>query len=366
MGQLKTKKKIWVVAAGTGGHIFPGLFLVEELKKINKNIDAVFWGDPQRLEGSLVPKAGYELRSVKAPRWIGQSSLKKIWALFVLFFGFLKLLFTTLNSKVDFAIMVGGYNSIPVGLVCFFRRIPVFLIEPNAQAGLANRLLSKWAKLAFVVPGSNAFQSFKCESVEAFALRPSLEQHSPKNIAKKVLLLGGSQGALTLCKALLSVVEKNTQDFANLDFLIQCGHKNIAKIKKMTLNPNVQIMDFVDDMASLLKQVDFVIARSGASTVRELSYCALPVLYVPYPFAAENHQKKNIAELLNNKAALCVEESEAAFEELLELKLKEYLVGDKAFERRKRMNSKLLQTSKPLNTQMIAAKIFDTLSPEAP
>jgi UDP-N-acetylglucosamine--N-acetylmuramyl-(pentapeptide) pyrophosphoryl-undecaprenol N-acetylglucosamine transferase len=156
------KRTLWFVAAGTGGHIFPGLRIAEYLESVDPQFEFLFFGSQRRLESEIVPKHGRKIYFLKASPWKGKGIVSRVMALVDLTVGFFQALWQSFKMSPDALVSVGGYVSLPVALAMVLRRKKIFLIEPNIRAGISNRLISRFANIAYTTPGSDAEKVFHC------------------------------------------------------------------------------------------------------------------------------------------------------------------------------------------------------------
>ena len=161
------EKKIWIVAAGTGGHIFPGLAIAKKMQEIAPQTRITFIGTKDRLEEKIVPKHGFEIKFLTAKQWKGKGVLARLSSLMALIKSTYLVWKMIPKEKPTALISVGGYVSMPVGIACWLRSKPIFLLEPNIRAGIANCVLSRFARRAFTVMGSDALKKFHCPTEES-------------------------------------------------------------------------------------------------------------------------------------------------------------------------------------------------------
>jgi len=312
--------KIWIVAAGTGGHIFPGVFLAREIQKQAPSSEILFFGNKDRMEAQLIPHWGFQIAFLQSSPFKGLGALAKMVALFNVVRGFFQVVSYHFKGRPQAIISAGGFVSVPVILAGFLFRVPIFLLEPNIRAGFSNRVLSRLARLCFSVPGSDAPQKMACEVKDwGIPLREGLPRHVVGS-SRKVLILGGSQGAKTLCDWMCQIwSQPEILKLADL-WQLQCGKSHLEGVKRKLeplgiLGTKVTVHDFIEDVPRALGWADFVIARAGALSIAELAVVGVPTLFVPFPFAADNHQQVNAEMLVNAGAArLALERGKTPFE----------------------------------------------------
>jgi UDP-N-acetylglucosamine--N-acetylmuramyl-(pentapeptide) pyrophosphoryl-undecaprenol N-acetylglucosamine transferase len=306
---------ILVMAGGTGGHIFPGIAVAEELVK--KGWKVHWLGTAERMEAEIVPKNGYPISFIniagirnkgwqtwlKTPFKILQSVMQSIQVL--------------KEVKPDVVLGMGGYASAPGGVAAWLLRIPLVLHEQNAVAGMTNRFLSRIAtKTLSAFPG--AFSDRVTPNVVGNPLRSdiiSIENVMPEQPAtsKKVLVVGGSLGA----KILNDVVPQAMKQIKvqSIDVWHQTGGGNeqavLTSYQDFGLpEEKVKVTEFIDDMASAYQWADVVVCRAGALTVSELAMAAKPAIFVPLPHAVDDHQTKNAMYLVECGAAKLIAQKE--------------------------------------------------------
>lgn len=330
------KPTILVMAGGTGGHIFPGIAVADELKAQGWN---VHWlGTAKRMEAEIVPAHGYDISFINIAGLRGKDW--KTW---------LKLPFKVLQSvmqsmriirkvKPDVVLGMGGYASAPGGFAAWLLGKPLVLHEQNAVAGMSNRFLSNIAS-SVLAAFPNAFAKKKSVEVVGNPLRGdivALEQSIPEQPAtsKKVLVVGGSLGAKVLNETVPQAMKQIK--LQNINVWHQTGKGNeetvLASYQQYgLLGENVQVSEFIDDMSAAYQWADVVICRAGALTVSELAMAAKPAVFVPLPHAVDDHQTKNAEYLVSRGAAKLIPQSEFNGTTLGQM-LNSFFVSDKVIQ----------------------------------
>lgn len=357
---------IWIVAAGTGGHIFPGIAIAKEIKEKIPQAEITFFGTKDRLEEKLIPKNGFPITFLQAKQWKGKGWLDRLaslWSLVKSTFSVWKLI---PEKKPMALISVGGYVSMPLGIACWLRRVPLFLVEPNIRAGISNCVLSRLAVKAFTVKGSDALKKFYCPTLETG--NPVLGKFTANPIrkeAKNLLILGGSQGARVLCHVGLNAFSRLVNRGVQLNLILQSGEKNLEdalEVKKsLKLDAHCEVLPFIHDIANKLEWADIVVARAGAMTLTELSLTQIPSILVPFPHAADDHQRVNAALWAEAGAAILVDEKEKEFEKKLEDQIYLLAFAKNSYEHRKKMSQNLGAFARPDATQKIVSEILTHL-----
>jgi len=315
-------KRIIIAGGGTGGHIFPAIAIANALKKIDTTIDILFVGAKDKMEMEKVPQAGYAIRGLDIAGFNRSSLIKNILLPFKLVKSFLQVRTIVKNFRPDAIIGVGGYSSFPVLRLGQAKGIPTFIHESNSFAGKSNILLGKKATKVFVASGGME-KFFPTEKIEITGnpVRSNIAHSvvtrsegtrffSLDENKKTVFVVGGSLGAKSINEAISKHLDELLS--AGLQLIWQTGKPYAAQAKERVKGKNsVWVNDFITQMDCAYAAADMVIARSGAMTIAELCVVRKPVLFVPYPYAAEDHQTANARNLVNKNAALMVSDSEA-------------------------------------------------------
>lgn len=304
-----TKLKVAIMAGGTGGHIFPGLAVAKQLK--NKNTDVVWLGAVGGMEEALVKQHNIPIKllAIKGLRGKGLKGL--ITLPFKLFSAIRAAAKYFKQEKVDAVISMGGYVAGPGGLAAKFKRIPLLVHEQNSRFGMTNRYLSKWAKK--VLTGFNLNGLYGSQWI-GNPVRQEIEDCiKTKNQSHivNVLVIGGSLGANSLNTRLPELL-KPLLVSGSISVKHQCGKNNQEKTQKQYNNTaeNIEVHDFIHDMRAAYAWADFIIARAGALTIAEINAVGLPAIFVPYPYAVDDHQTSNAKNIVENNAGYIWQESQ--------------------------------------------------------
>ncbi|MCW3117741.1 MAG: UDP-N-acetylglucosamine--N-acetylmuramyl-(pentapeptide) pyrophosphoryl-undecaprenol [Chitinophagaceae bacterium] len=315
-------KKVIIAGGGTGGHIFPAIAIANALKKKDAGIEILFVGAKGKMEMEKVPQAGYRIEGLDIAGFNRSSLIKNIGLPFKLVKSFFQVRLIMNSFRPDAVIGVGGYSSFPVLRFAQAKGISTFIHESNSFAGKSNILLGKKATKIFVATGGmEKFFPVEKIMVTGNPVRESISQSvitrnegirffSLDENKKTVFVVGGSLGA----KSINEAVYNHLDEFlgSGLQLIWQTGKPYVAKAKeRIKGKQGIWANDFITKMEYAYAAADMVIARSGAMTVSELCVVKKPVLFVPYPFAAEDHQKVNAETLVNKNAALMVKDNEA-------------------------------------------------------
>jgi UDP-N-acetylglucosamine--N-acetylmuramyl-(pentapeptide) pyrophosphoryl-undecaprenol N-acetylglucosamine transferase len=311
-----------MAGGGTGGHIFPAVAIAHAIKAIVPDAEILFVGAKGKMEMEKVPQAGYKIEGLDIAGFNRSSLIKNIGLPWKMLKSFLQVRSIFKRFQPHAVIGVGGYSSFPVLRFAQSKGIPTFIHESNSFAGKSNMLLGKRATKIFVaIDGMERFfpankivisgnpvrsaiadnKTDRATAVKSFGLNPDL---------KTVLSIGGSLGAKSINEALAA----HLSDFSNqkLQLIWQTG-KPFAEQGKAAAAAykNVWVSDFIQQMDLAYAAADVVISRSGAMSVGELSVMAKPAVFVPYPFAAEDHQTVNASRLVEKDAAMLIKDADA-------------------------------------------------------
>lgn len=308
--------RMLVAGGGTGGHVFPGIALAEEVVTRHPDNDVVFVGTSRGLESRVVPQAGFPIELIDVSGLKGKG-------LGGLFAGLLKLpralwqSFLALRRwRPDVVVGVGGYASGPVVLAARLMGIPTAIQEQNAIAGLTNRILGTVVDEVFTAfpEAGRHFPRRKVHMLGNPIRRQLLDNYmrpvQKSDEALRLLVFGGSQGAHSLNMRVIEALPHLADLKGRLRITHQTGARDREYVEKgyraVGFDPDVR--DFITDMSAAYAETDLVVCRAGATTLAELTVCKKPSILVPFPEAADNHQVANARSLVDAGAAVAVEE----------------------------------------------------------
>lgn len=314
-------KKLIIAGGGTGGHIFPAIAIANALRRKDPLIEILFVGAKDRMEMEKVPQAGYKIEGLDIAGFNRSSLIKNVSLPFKLLKSFLQARRIMRQFKPDVVVGVGGYASFPMLRLAQQKRIPTVIQEQNSFAGKTNKILGrKAAKVCVASSGMEKF--FPAEKIvhtgnpvrESIAeMKVTRDQaigfFSLDHSRKTLLIVGGSLGARSINEA---IDEKLDELLAvGLQVIWQTGKPYAERAKKRTEGKKgVWVKEFIMQMEYAYAAADIVVSRAGAIAISELCVVGKPVVFVPYPFAAEDHQTENARSLVNQDAALMVKDSE--------------------------------------------------------
>lgn len=319
-------KKIIISGGGTGGHIFPAIAIADALKKLDPETEILFVGANGRMEMDKVPAAGYEIVGLDIAGFQRGSILKNLSLPFKIWRSVKKAKLIIEEFKPDAVVGVGGYASGPLLYAASTKNIPILIQEQNSYPGITNKWLAKKAKVICVAfDGMGKFfpkdriiktgnpirrasvdiEGKRAEAIEFFKLSPD---------KKTVLVTGGSLGAGTLNKCMLQETNKSNFVAYRIQLIWQTGKYYYAGIMDelpKRLHPNFHVVEFLTQMDLAYAAADVIISRAGAGTIAELCMVKKPVILVPSPNVAEDHQTKNALALVEKGAAVLVKDEDA-------------------------------------------------------
>jgi len=309
-----------LAGGGTGGHVIPALAIAQQLQK-DYSADVLFIGTARGIENRLVPAAGFDLRLVQVGALNRVSLTTRLKTIFDLPRAVWDSSRILSEFRPDVVIGVGGYASGPAMLAAILRRIPTLVFEPNFVPGFANRLVAPLVSAAAVHFAETGRYFRRCE-VTGVPVREAFfqiaEQH-PNN-TKTLLVFGGSQGAHAINQGVMDSVPSLRRRVPGIHIVHQTGERdyNDAQAAYANLGGSVEAYRFIDDMPAAFARADLLICRSGASTVAEVTAAGKPAVFVPFPRAADDHQKRNAEALERAGAAVMLEESKLTSESLID------------------------------------------------
>ena len=364
---MEKELRIIISGGGTGGHIFPAISIANAIKNKNPEAKILFVGAEDRMEMQRVPAAGYEIKGLPICGFDRKNLLKNVKVLYKIW----KSQRMARNIIKDFrpmaAVGVGGYASGPTLNKCAAMGIPCLIQEQNSYAGVTNKLLAKKAEkicVAYenmdrffpadkiIMTGNPVRQSLlettisREDAIKSFGLDPA---------KKTILIVGGSLGARTVNESVLQHLDEIEN--SGVQVIWQTGkyyHESILEqLKGHREMPMLKVLDFITNMGAAYKAADLVISRAGAGSISEFCLLGTPVILVPSPNVAEDHQTKNAMALVDKDAALYVKDSEAP-EKVIELAIK--TVKDE--EKLSSLRTNILKLALPNSADIIADEVI--------
>jgi len=322
-------KTILIMAGGTGGHVYPALSIAKSL--MNHGIGIVWLGTRSGLESSVVPREGIDMvwidiQGIRRGGWF-----RKIGSPVMLIRAMLQVYAAISHRKPVAVLGMGGFVAGPGGLVAWLMRLPIMIHEANTRAGITNRLLAPIATCVMCgfpdTPGLGRRVEWTGNPVRESILSLPIPEERYDNRQDKILhilVVGGSQGARVLNQVVPEAIAELTPD-QRPKVLHQCGRDRSQELfaRYRSLDIEVDVQEFIEDMAAAYYQADLVVCRAGAMTVAEICAVGLATILIPYPYAAGNHQSINAQYLESKGAAIALEESDLSAK-LLALTVKKF------------------------------------------
>ena len=281
--------KFLIVAAKTGGHVFPALAISEELIKSNHEVTIL--GTGSDIENKAFKDLNSKTYKLLIQGFRGNNALIKLKVLFQVFINIFKVIKILRNEKIDAMIGFGGFITVPAGLACWIIKKPIFIHEQNSVLGSANKILSKISKINFLgMPIKNINNSI----ISGNPIRESFfnyDEENENNESINIYITGGSQGADYINKN----IPKALKGFSNINIKHQSGRNNSNKVREIYLHNNIdaEVLDFYSNPQQQIFWSDFVISRAGALSLAEITSMNKGILMIPLPNSIDDHQLKN-------------------------------------------------------------------------
>lgn len=319
-------KKVIISCGGTGGHIYPGIAIGQVLRSKVKDISILYVGTETGMEKGLITKEKFEFLGISSGKILRKLSFTNV----LNFFKFIKGIFQSMKIiktfKPELVIGLGSYVCAPVAVAGWLKKVPVVLHEQNAIPGLTNKALSRIAKkiLASFEESIKLFPKGKAvftgklvrEDIGRLDRDGCIKKLNLDASKKTISVIGGSQGSHRMNTVFFDTLKYLKS--MNVQVLWMTGQKDFETYKSKTgeYGSTVLVQPFFHNINELYAVTDLIVCRAGASTIAEIIKCGIPAIFVPYPFAAHNHQFYNADELVKNNAALMIDEKELTAEAL--------------------------------------------------
>jgi len=332
--------RLLIAGGGTGGHLFPGIAVAEEFLGRDPANEVLFVGTERGIEARAVPAAGYRLELISAAGIRGKGGVSQLRGAGMMLYGYAQSRKILKAWRPDMALGVGGYASLPMALAARGMQIPCSIHEQNAIPGLTNRLLARFADRVFITLDESAkfFPAGKTmltgnplrrqildmvgqEPPATLADIPPYQVRRGDGVPFRLLIFGGSQGAHAINMAMLAALPYLEGYADKLEITHQTGEKDAADVaatyRSFGLHASVQ--PFIQDMAAAYQRADLVICRAGATTIAEVTACGKACLFIPFPHAVDDHQRRNAEAFLKKGAAFMLLERELSGERLAKI-----------------------------------------------
>jgi len=326
-----------IAGGGTGGHLFPGIAVAEEFIARDHTNEVLFVGTERGIEARAVPAAGYRLELISAAGIRGKGGLTQIKGIAKMIYGYAQSRKVLKSFRPDMVLGVGGYASLPMVLAARGMQIPRFIHEQNAIPGQTNRLLARFADRVFITLEESARYFPKGTTLlTGNPLRRQIleqvgKQNPPSNLPLskggserseqggfRLFIFGGSQGAHAINMAMVEALPLIRKSRVNMIITHQTGEKECAEVAAAyrAAGVDAQVTTFITDMAAEYAKADLIICRAGATTIAEVTACGKACLFIPFPYAVDDHQRRNAEALLKKDACFMMLERELTGETL--------------------------------------------------
>ena len=332
--------KLLIAGGGTGGHLFPGMAVAEEFLSRDPSNEVLFVGTERGIEARAVPAAGYRIELITAAGIRGKGLFSQLKGAVMMLYGY------SLSRKIlksfqpDMVLGVGGYASLPMVLAAKGMQVPRYIHEQNAIPGMTNKLLARFADRVFITLEESA-KFFPKEKVllTGNPLRRQIldlvERQNPRSIPPltkggseqseqggfRLFVFGGSQGAHAINTAMIAALPHLADLSDRLEICHQSGEKECAEVLSAYGKSGIPsvVQPFIGDMAAEYHKADLIICRAGATTIAEVTACGKAGLFIPFPHAVDDHQRRNAEALLKKQAGFMLLERELSGERLATL-----------------------------------------------
>jgi UDP-N-acetylglucosamine--N-acetylmuramyl-(pentapeptide) pyrophosphoryl-undecaprenol N-acetylglucosamine transferase len=307
--------RIVIAGGGTGGHLFPGIAIAQEFETRNPASKIIFVSTGNPLERSVLSKTGYPLQTVTVAGIKGRGLWNQIKSVAKIPKGILEANRILKNFSPDLTVGLGSYSAGPVVFAAWLRRIPIAVHEQNILPGITNRILSRFANRVYIsFENTRSHMDPRKVRWTGNPVRQDIldSTHRSKDIRKNesdakpftVLIIGGSQGAHKINMAVIEALD-HLRHLKHLHFVHQTGQADELLVREAYRQSKVSgtVQAFFDNMAEQYGRADLIICRAGATTVAEITALGKPAIFIPFPFAADNHQVLNAGSLSDEGAA---------------------------------------------------------------
>jgi len=300
------------VAGGTGGHIYPGIAVAQAVRRRDPRAEILFLGSEEGMEKELVSRAGFSIKLIRSRALQRKLSYQALSAPFVSTIGFFQALAILRQFKPDKVLSTGGYASLPVVVAAWLLRLPVYLHEQNVLPGAVNRLVRRFARDCFLTfPGSAKYlqgtvvgNPVRREIIAAD--RAAARRKFGLQNAKVVLVLGGSQGARHINQVVIDSLKDIPSGVTILHVIGDRDYAWAMERLKGREREHYQTFSYVHDMAEMLAAADLAVSRAGATAIAEFLVRGIPMVLVPFPYAAEDHQRLNAEAIVAAGAGIMI------------------------------------------------------------
>lgn len=290
-------RRVMIAGGGTGGHIYPGIAIAQEIKRRDAQVEVVFVGTARGLEARIVPREGFRLELIEVAALKRVNFVQRVRSLLLLARSFFVVRSLIKSFRPDVVIGVGGYASGSVVLVAALMGVPTLVAEQNALPGFTNRVLAHFVRAAAIsFEEAKRFFGNKAE-ITGNPVREEFFRVTAQPVGAIVNLLvtGGSQGARAINETMIRALSLLEAERARISIVHQTGEADFERVRRAYEASSIkaEVKPFIEHMVDEFMRADLLISRSGATTVAELAAAGKPAIMVPFPFAADDHQRKN-------------------------------------------------------------------------
>lgn len=333
--------KLLIAGGGTGGHLFPGMAVAEEFLARDPSNEVLFVGTERGIEARAVPAAGYRIELITAAGIRGKGLFSQIRGAAMMLYGY-ALSRKIINSfQPDMVLGVGGYASLPMVLAAKGMQTPRYIHEQNAIPGMTNKLLARFANRVFITLEESAKffpkdttlltgnplrrQILNMVGRQDPATVPPLTEGGSEQRAQekrfRLFVFGGSQGAHAINMAMIAALPHLADHSGRLEICHQTGENDGEEVRAAYAKSGIpsSVQPFISDMAAEYHKADLIICRAGATTIAEVTACGKSCLFIPFPHATDDHQRRNAEALLKKQACFMMLERELTGEKLAAL-----------------------------------------------
>ncbi len=359
--------RVMIMAGGTGGHVYPGLAVADEL--MARGAEVIWLGTREGIESRLVPAAGIPVAWISVSGLRGKSMMKRLLSPFRLALAVMQALVVLLRHRPMAVLGMGGFVAGPGGLVTWLLRKPLLVHEQNAVVGMTNRILAPMAKRIFeAFPGSfprryHAVSVGNPVRADIYGLAQPADRFENRQGPLRLLVVGGSQGAGVFNRVIPELMASYVESVRPI-LKHQTGQRHFEQTlaRYSELEVNTDVVAFLDNIAEAYQWADLVLCRAGALTVSEVAAAGIGAIFVPYPYAVDDHQTRNAKHLVDQKAGMLVAESDFDLNTLKSLL--DPLISDaqQGRHRLRAMAEKSRQLALPDSAKQVAEAFFEEAS----
>lgn len=350
--------RIVIVSGGTGGHIYPGIALAKEIKQRDPQAKILFLGSREGLEADILLKENFQIKFIAARALLRTLSYQALSAPFISIIGIFQSFLILLSFSPKAVVSMGGYVSLPVVFAAKMLGIPIFICEQNVLPGAVNRFCQRFAKKVFLsfegslkyMQGEVVGNPVRREIIEAKREEGRINFNFSAD-QRVVLVMGGSQGSKHLNEVVISSLKSLPPEVQILHIIGKRDFEWVSRFSKGNKISNYHPLPYLYQMEDALAAADLVISRSGATAIAEFMVRGLPMILVPFPYAADNHQVLNARELEKRGAALVIKEDEFTSDKFISILKHPGINYDK-------MGKAALERAKPRAAERIVERIY--------